>query len=129
MSINTFLAIASFALSIGGLLSSLFFKERKKEIAVVVVVTALVVTTGIALLRNHQEQQLIVRVQEEALAVLSSDALTFDEIYQRLHFRPFSVVNEAMFRSVERGTVGHRLVEFHQGGKITTVRLYFAESR
>ncbi len=128
MTIETFLSIASFALSLGALLSVLLFKDRRREVAVIVVIAALVATSGIAFFRHHQEEQLIKRVQAEIMSTLSNDALTFDQLYQELHFRPFSIVNEALFRAVEEGTIGHCVVEFLREGAMLDVRLYYVES-
>lgn len=129
MSIETFLSIASFAIAVGGLVPVFFFKNRRKEVALTVVVAALFVTSGVALYRLYQHEQLIGRVQAEILGTLSHDTLTFDQLYQELHYRPFPLVNEALFRAVENGVVGHRVIEFQREGMMLAVKGYYVESR
>ncbi len=127
--IETYLSIAGFALSLGALLFAFVRKDRMRETVLVTVVAALTATSGIALLRHHQEEELVTRAQEEILSKLSNDALTFDQLYQELNFPPFPVVNEALFRAVERGAIGYRVVEFKRDGAMLAVRLYYVRSR
>ena len=54
--------------------------------------------------------------------------MTFDQLYQELLYRPFPVVNEALFRAVENGVIGHRVIEFHHDGSILAVRGYYLGS-
>ena len=130
MSIEVFLSIAGFALSLGGLVSILFVEDRKKEVALAVVVAALVATSGVALYRLYQHDQLIGRVEEEIVSKLSHNTWTFDQIYEELHYVPFPVVNEALFRAVESGAIGHRLIEFRgSDGSLLQVRGYYLESQ
>lgn len=128
MSIEMFLSVANFAIAVGGLVPVFFFKRRRKEVALTVVVAALLVTSGLAFHRLHQHEQLIGRVQVEILTTLSHDTLTFDQLYQELHYRPFPLVNEALFRAVEKRVVGHRVIEFQREGVMLVVRGYYVQS-
>jgi NADH:ubiquinone oxidoreductase subunit 5 (subunit L)/multisubunit Na+/H+ antiporter MnhA subunit len=130
MAIGTFLAIASFAISVGGLIPVFFFKNRRKEVALAVVIALLVAMTGVALYRHHQYNQLISQVENEIIDKLSSNTWTFDQLYQELHYVPFQVVNEALFHAVEKGVIGYRLIEFRSttDGSTQQVRAYYVES-
>lgn len=128
MRFESFLTIVSFAISVGGLVPVLILKDRRKEVVLAVVIAALVATSGIALYRLHQHDELISRVQAEILATLSHNTLTFDQLYQELHYRPFPVVNEALFRAVEKGVIGHRVIEFQRDASMLAVRGYYIES-
>ncbi len=65
MAIETFLAIASFSIALGGLVSVFVFKDPKKGFALSVIVVALLATTGITLYGHFQHQRLISRVQDK----------------------------------------------------------------
>ena len=129
MAIETFLAIASFAISVGGLISVFFFKDRRKEVALVVVIALLVATTGVAMYQHYQHNQLISRVEKEIIAKLSHNTWTFDQLYQKLLFPSFPVVNEALFRAVEKGVIRDRIIEVRvSNGSMQPVRVYYVES-
>ncbi|MBW1739037.1 MAG: hypothetical protein JRJ69_16220 [Deltaproteobacteria bacterium] len=129
MTIETFLAIASFAISIGGLIPVFFLRDRQKELSLAVVIALLVATTGVVLYRHYQHEQLINRVENEIIGKLSHNTWTVDQLYQELHYVPFPVVNEALFRGVENGVIGHRVIEFRASdGSFLHVRGYYAKS-
>jgi len=129
MAIETFLAIASFAISVGGLIPVFFFKNRRKEIALVVVIALLIATTGVAMYQHYQHNQLINRVEKEIIVKLSHNAWTFDQVYQELHYEPFLVVNEALFHAVDKGVISHRVIEFRNSidNSMQLVRIYYVE--
>lgn len=133
MTIETFLAIASFAISVGGLIPVFFFKNRRKEIALVVVIALLIATTGVAMYQHWQHNQVISRVEKEIIRILiekKDNAWTFDQIYQKLHYVPFPVVNEALFHAVDKGVIRHRVIEFRNtiDNSRQLVRIYYMES-
>jgi hypothetical protein len=125
--IEMFLSIASFAISVGGLVSIFAVKHRRKEVVFAIVVAALVATTGVALYQDYRQGQLITQVQSEILEKLSHETLTFDQLYQELLYRPLPVVNEALSRAIEKGEIGHRVIDFQKDGKTLAVRCYFVE--
>jgi len=130
MSIETFLSIASFAISLGGLVPVFFLTDRRREVALAVVIAALVATSGAALYRNYQHDHLLGRVQEDIIAKLSHNTWTFDHLYEELHYVPFPVVNEALFRLVERRVVGHKIIEVRgSDGSMLRVRGYYIVSK
>jgi 23S rRNA U2552 (ribose-2'-O)-methylase RlmE/FtsJ len=124
MAIESFLSISSFAISLGGLVAALVVKSRK-EVVLTVIVVALLVTTGITLYDHYQHESLIDRVQEEIVAELSDGPKTFDQIFQGVFFKSFTTVNEALFRAVEEGLVGHEFLELQVAGKPVLTRRYF----
>jgi hypothetical protein len=118
MSIETFLSTASFAISLGGLVPVFFFKDRRREVALAVIIAALVAMSGAPLFRAYQHDQ------------LSHNTWTFDQLYEELHYVPFPVVNEALFRLVEKRMVGHRIIEFRgNDGSMLRVRGYYIVSQ
>lgn len=128
MEIETFLSIASFAISVGGLVSVLIIKNHRKEIVLAVVVSALVVTSSFTLYRIHQHDQLISRVEREIIERLSYNTWTFDHIYEELHYVPFNVVNEALFLATEKGTINHKVIEFRNNdGTLLRTRGYYVK--
>ena len=124
--IETFLSIASFSISVGGLISMFIVKGAKKEIVLGVVITALFVTSGIALYTSHQHEQQLELVQGEILKALSQDTITFEEIYQRLYYTPYEILNEALFVAIGEGVIGHRVMRFQNSGMMTSVRVFYA---
>jgi len=125
--LERFMTVASFAISVGGLCSVFTLKDRKKEFVLSVVVTFLVATSGVLLYQHYKQEHLIAQVQSEIFDTLSNRTLTFDQLYHELHFRPFPVVDEALFRAVEKKAIGHRVITFQKDGKILTVRCYFVQ--
>ncbi len=95
-----------------------------------VVVAALAAMSSVALYRHYQHGRLISRVENEMIVKLSHHTWTFDQIYEELHYVPFPVVNEALFHAVEKGTIGHRLIEFRNNdGSLLQARGYYVEAR
>jgi len=124
-----FLSIASFAISLGGLVPILFFQDRIKQVALAIIISALIVTSGVKLFDVYSHEELISRVENEMLEKLSVNTWTFDQIYNELHYVTFPIANEALFRSVESGRIGHNIVEFRNAsGEILQVKGYFVIS-
>lgn len=130
MGIETFLAIASFAISVGGLVSILMVNKHKREVVLILIIAALVATSSVALYRLYRHDRLIKRVESEIVAKLSHHTWTFDQIYEELHYVPFQVVNETLFRAVERGMIGHQVIEFRNSdGALLQTRGYYVMAR
>jgi len=127
MNMGVFLSIASFALSLGGLVPIFFLKQQKKIVALTVIVSALLVTTGFVLFRVLRHERLIHTVQVEIRVNLSTKTKTFDQLYQELHYREYPVVTEALFREVEKGSIGQKTIYFHQEGESIPVKAYFVK--
>jgi len=128
MTPETFLAIASFALSLGGILPVFFLREQRKAVVLAMVIAALIGTTGATLIRLYKHEQLISRIQQEVINELGRETLTFDQLYIDLHYVPFPVLNEALFRAVEEKRVAHRIIEFQKDATIVPVRGYYVPS-
>jgi len=99
--IETFMSIASFAVSVGGLIAALFLKDRK-EVVLSIVIAALVATTGVALYQHYRQEQLVAQVRSEILEKLSHETLTFDQLYQELLYRSLPVVMKRCFVPLRR---------------------------
>lgn len=133
MTLQTFLAIASFAMAVGGLFA-LFLPtptatRGKKETVLAVVLAALLATTGMALYEHSQHAALLDQVEKEILEELTTRGpLTFDQLYQAVHYRAFPDVTDALFRAVEQKRIGHDMIELQVNGKPVIVRNYFTNA-
>lgn len=129
MTIELVLSIASFALSIGGLVPVLLLKERKKQVILAIILSALIPTSGITFYALYQHESMINRVEKEIASRLAHHTWTFDQIYNELHYAPYPIVSEALFRAVEGGMIGHRVIEFRSEEGTLQVKGYFLQSR
>lgn len=128
MNMGVFLSIFSFALSLGGLVPIFFLKkEQKKIVALTVIVSALFATTGFVLFRVLQHEKLIFNVQTEIRLELSGKTKTFDQLYQELHYREYPIVTEALFREVEKGSLGQKTIYFNHDAESIPVKVYFVK--
>lgn len=127
MNMEVLLSIFSFALSVGGLVPIFFLKKQKKIVALTVIVSALFVTTGFVLFRVLQHEKLIHTVQVEIRENLSTKTKTFDQLYQGLLYREYPIVTEALFREVEKGSLGQKTIYFHREGESIPVKAYFVK--
>lgn len=126
--IETFLNIASFSISVGGLVAVFVVKSgKKKEIALGVVVAVLIATSGTTLYSSYQHEKYVDRVQEEMVKILSSEAITFDDLYQNI-YPPVSheLLREALYDGVEKGAIGYRPVRLQSNSKIMSVKVFYA---
>ena len=131
MNIEMFLSIASFALSLGGLVQIFFLdKEQKKMLVLLTVIfSALFFTTGIVLHKNYQHEKLIINVQAKIQDKLTEEK-TLDQLLQVLPInQEYSVVIEALFREVDKDTVGQKTINFIKDGKSVPVRVYFFQGQ
>ena len=115
MTIELMLSIASFALSIGGLASIFLVNNKesnKNPVVLAVVIAALVPITGVTLYNQHQHESLVEHVRKEIGQKLLHQVWTFDQIFSELHYVSLPVVSEAIFRSVAKGTIGYKIIEF-----------------
>lgn len=125
MTIELMLSIASFALSIGGLVPVLLLKERRKQIVLAIILASLIPTSGVIFYRLYQHESLVSRVGEEISEKISTHTWTFDQIYSELHYVSYPIVSEALFNAVEEGTIGHKNLEFRSDNGILQVKGYF----
>ncbi len=129
MTIETLLAIASFAISVGGFISSVFiFKDHWKRVALIVTIILLVATTGAALYQHYQHNRQISKVEKEIIEKLSYNRWTFDQLYHELHFKSFPLVSEALFRGIEKGIIGDNVIEVRINYDFQQVRVYYVKS-
>ena len=125
--IDIFLSTASFSISVGGLVAAFVVKgDKKKEIVLSVVVAAIIVTSGIALYSSYRHEKYIDRAQEEIVKILSSEALTFDDLYQNI-FPPVSheLLREALYAGIEERLIGYRPMRLQSNGKIISVKVFY----
>lgn len=130
MSIGIFLSIASFALSLGGLVPIFFLDKEQKKILILltVIFSTLFITTGIVLFRGLQHEKLIRTVQFEIRESLGAEAKILDQLYQELPLnREYSVVVEALFREVDKGNLGQKTIYFNRDAESIPVKTYFVK--
>jgi hypothetical protein len=124
--IDNILTIGGFVFSALGFLISLqSLRHGKRFIAVTAIVLLVAVTTGISFYRLYKHEALVKQVGKEIVETLAGNSLTFDELHERLLFRPFPVVTESLFLLIEGGAIRHRLVRIQTEGKLTSVRVYY----
>ena len=130
MNIEMFLSIASFALALGGLVWILISNEPKKMVILLTVIfSALFLTIGVVSFRGYQHEKLIINEQAKIQKSLTEEK-TLDQLLQDLPInREYSVVTEALFREVDKGTVGQRTINFIRYGKRVPVRIYFIQDQ
>lgn len=123
------LTIASFAISVGGIVHILFFNTQKKQIVLAIIVSAVVATSGITLNIVYRHETMISRVEKEIIGKLSYNTWTFDQIYNELHYVSFPIASEALFRLVRDHKIEHKTIEFrNREGEILQVKGYFVAS-
>lgn len=123
-----FLNIASFSISVGGLIAVFVVKDNKRKAIVFgAVVAALIATSGIALYLSYQHEKYMDRIQEEMIKILSSEAITFDDLYQNI-FPPVSheLLREALYDGIEEGLIGYRPIRMQSNGKTMSVKVFYA---
>jgi len=126
--IEIILSIASFSISVGGLVAVVVVKDaRKKVIVLSVIVSALIVTSGVTLYSSYQHEKYIDRVQEKMIDILSTGAITFDDLYQNI-FPPVSheLLREALYEGIDEGAIGYRPMRLQSNGKFMSVKVFYA---
>lgn len=128
MTVETILAIASFALALGGLVPIFFLREQKKIVALIITVSALLVTTSVALFRVLQHEKIIIEVQAKFRMELSEKSKTLDQLDQDLpnHIEYADIV-EALFRGLDKDSLGQKTIYFVRDGESIPVKVYFAK--
>jgi len=113
-------------------LVQIFFldKEQKKMLVLLTVIfSALFFTTGVVLFRDYQHEKLIINVQVKIQNNLKEEK-TLDQLMQVLPInQEYSVVIEALFREVDKGTVKQKTINFIKDGKSVPVRVYFVQDQ
>ena len=130
MNIGIFLSIASFALSLGGLVPVLCSREKgqKKMLVLTLIFSTLFCTTGFVLFRGLQHEKLIRTVKLEIRESLGTEAKILDQLYQDLPLnREYSVVVEALFQEVDKGSLGQKTIYFNRDAETIPVKTYFVK--
>ena len=106
-----------------------YFKPSNQVVAIMLgaVVAALIATSGIALYLSYEHEKYVDRVQEEMIKILSSEAITFYDLYQNI-FPPVSheLLREALYDGVEEGLIGYRPIRLQSNGKTMSVKVFYA---
>ena len=125
--IQIFLTIASFSISVGGLIAFFVVRGSKKEIVLGVIVAALVATSGATVYSSYRHSKYVDRVQKAMVKVLSPEAMAFDDLYQNI-YPPVSheVLREALYDAIEEGTVGYRPIRLQYNGRIMSVKIFYS---
>lgn len=125
--IEIFLSIASFSISVGGLIALFVVRGSKKEIVFGVIAAALVATSGTILYSSYRHSMYVDRVQVEMVRILSSEEMTFDDLYQNIYPPvPHEVLRESLYGAIEDGMIGYRPMRLQANGKIISVKMFYA---
>jgi hypothetical protein len=126
--IETFLSIASFSTSFGGLVAVLGLKEGPiKKIVLAVVVAVLLVTSGTMLYVFCRHERCVDRVKLRMINILVPEKMTVDDLYQSI-FPPVSheLLMEALYDAVEEGAIGYEPLKLQSKGKTMSVKVFYA---
>lgn len=104
-------------------------RHHRRILIAIIAVSALLVLSAIGLFNHLEHKRIIDRCEKDILSTLSDKALTFDELYQRLHFWEFSTINEALFQAVRDKDIGHRVTDVRIDSDVQGVRRYYKISR
>lgn len=125
--IELFISIASFSISVGGLVAVIVVKDdKKKEIVFSVVVATIIVLSGVTLYSSYQHEKQIDRIQEEIIKNLPPEGLTFDDLYMNI-YPPVSheLLREALYTGIEERSIGYRSMRLQSNGKIMSVKVFY----
>ena len=126
MTTDTFLSLMGLAISVGGLVAA----GIRREMVFAIIASALIATTGTVSWRLYQHEREISRVQREIITKLSSNAWTLDQIYTKVHFLPYKVVHEALFKAVGNGTIHDKEMEcIVSDGSVLSTKVYYVEAQ
>jgi hypothetical protein len=127
MTIDLALNLLGLAISIGGLVAA----RLTRQTVFAILAAALVATTGVAAGLSFSHELKIARLQSDIMGKLAGNRWTFDRIYAEVHYVPYELVHEAVFRGVERGLLQHQPTEctVSSGGAILSTRVYYAAAR
>ena len=125
--LEIFLNITSFSISVGGLVAVFVVTgDKKKEIVFGVIVAALIAIGGTTLYSSYQHQHYVDCVQAEVIKILSPEAITFDDLYQKIYPPvPHELLREALYDGIEKGVIGYRPMCFQSNGKIMSVKVFY----
>jgi hypothetical protein len=126
MGVDDVLIVGGFAIACVDLFIAIrALKKGRTRAGVVALVAVLVATTGLLLYRFQQHDALIRQISMEIIDIMDSESLTYDELHERLLFRSFPNVNEALFLLIRDGSIRHRLSRPQVEGRPAGVRLYY----
>ena len=127
MSIETLLQAVSLAISVGALVPVFLLDERKKVISLTIAVVALVVLSSVAMYRGIEHGKKVEATVQQIKEHIGNDALTFDQLYERLRNIPSDLLTEALNQAVDREEVGHKVLtlkdEFNRSFRVRTYYL------
>jgi hypothetical protein len=123
MSLDTYLGIAGFALSLGNLASNLMPKAPRRE-PIIVVATTLVLLTGLNAWWSYQRTRKLNGAQSDIAALLKGQPRTIDHIRDDLLF-DMTDITDAVRQGVADGSFRHYVRELPMGdGSTVRVRIY-----
>ena len=127
MSIELLLAIASLALSVGGLVPVFVEAPTRSRVVIAVIFTALLSLTSIALYREYSYEKLVTNVMDEIEGKLGNNLWTYEQINEAVHYQSPIITREALFRMVSKGRVGDKVETFTRDGIEWKVRAYYIQ--
>lgn len=123
---DTYLAIASLAISVGGLVPVFFLRDRRKEISIAIVIAAMICLSAVVVYQQNVHKGMVECVSADVREKLRPEIQTFDQLYESLYYVEFTILNEALDHLVNSGIVDHRILVLRgDDGKTYRVKGYF----
>jgi hypothetical protein len=128
MTLNGFLTVFSLALSIGGLVRILLNRDRAREILIAVIVAAVAILSAVMLFNHYRHQKQVKDLSVKITEALRTETRTFDDLYGKLYYVEFPMLNESLAQLVDRDIVGHKMLALtDHTGRGFNVRGYYAK--
>lgn len=122
MTIDTVLNILGLAISVGSLVAA----GLKRQAVLAIFAVALILTTATGLWLEFRHRTEIDNIENVIKAKLSKNRWTFDRIYSEIHYVPYEVVHEALFRAVDNQRISDTPLECTvNDGSILSTRVYY----
>lgn len=113
MSLDTVLAIAGLAVSVGALVPVFFDKGRVREASLVIAITALIALGAVGAWRAVEHDREVRHTSNEVMKLLAVRPQTLYQLEQGLHHPTFSVLLEAVDKSVRSGEIEYKVIEIY----------------
>jgi hypothetical protein len=126
MTLETFLSIASLAVSIGGLVPVFRLQDREKAVVLAIMITVLVLLSAVGLYRAVQHQAEIRYVSGEVTKALGKGPSTINQLEQSLHHVAFAHLLEAVDNLVRSGKIQYEPTKLYDAQQnVYSVGVYF----
>jgi hypothetical protein len=108
MSLDTILAIAGLAISIGGLVPLFFPQGRLREITLATIISALVLLSAVGAWREFERQAELGYLSNEVMKLLADKSRTIYQIEKELHHPSYPLLLETIDNLVHSGKIKYK---------------------